>query len=118
MIDRFAYLEIEDRGWEIIPLGMHYRIGNLTRIHGDQLGGTYGAGVFPAREAVEVYASSVLMGHTHSAQSYTRISPVDVEQKWQGFVSPILGTTNAAFMRNRPGCLGEWSDTRRGSVIG
>jgi hypothetical protein len=81
---------------------MHYRIGKLTLIHGDQIGGAYGAGVFPSRKATEVFQSSTLQGHTHSPQSFCRVSPVDQSQKQMGYVSPILGTTNAHFMRNRP----------------
>jgi hypothetical protein len=55
----------------------------------------------PARKAVDVYAGSVLMGHTHSPQSFTRVSPVDVDQKWIGYVCPTMGTVNGHFMRNR-----------------
>jgi predicted phosphodiesterase len=102
VVDRFAYLGLKERGWEIVPLGMHYRIGKLTCIHGDQLGGAYGAGVMPARKAVDVYAGNVLMGHTHSPQAFCKVSPVDQTQKHMGYVSPVLGTTNAHFMRNRP----------------
>ena len=101
-VDRYLDLGLEEKGWNIIPLGMHFKIGKLTCIHGDQIGGAYGAGVMPSRRAVEVYSSSVLQGHTHSPQSFCRVSPVDQAQKHMGYVSPILGGTNAHFMRNRP----------------
>ena len=101
-VDRFADLRLIERGWKIIPLGMHHKIGKLTCVHGDQIGGAYGAGVVPSRKAAEIYATSVLQGHTHSPQSFCRVSPVDQTQKHMGYVSPILGTTNAHFMRNRP----------------
>lgn len=102
VVDRYADLKLAEKGWEIIPLGMHYRIGNLICIHGDQIGGAYGAGAVPARKAVETYSGNVLMGHTHSPQSYTRVSPVDSESKWMGYVAPTMGTVNAHFMRNKP----------------
>jgi ribonuclease HI len=57
-IDRFGDLELADRGWQIVPQGMHYRIGKLTLIHGDQIGGAYGAGVMPSRKTTEIFQSS------------------------------------------------------------
>lgn len=77
-------------------------LAKLTCIHGDQLGSAYGAGSMLSRKAVEVYAGNVLMGHTHSPQSFTRVSPVDVDQKWMGYVCPTMGSVNARFKRNRP----------------
>jgi hypothetical protein len=100
-IDRFKALDLKGRGWKIIPLGLAYHIGKLALIHGDQLSGPYGGGVMPSRKAADVYGN-VLMGHTHSPQSFTKISPVDVEQKQMAYVCPTMGTVNAVFMRNRP----------------
>ena len=71
-------------------------------IRSDQIGCAYGAGVMPSRRATEVFQSSTLQGHTHSPQSFCRVSTVDQRQKQMGYVSPILGTANAHFMRNRP----------------
>ena len=42
------------------------------------------------------------VGQSNSHQSFCRISPVNVAEKRMGYVCPILGTTNAQFMRNRP----------------
>ncbi len=94
VIDRFKSLDLKGRGWKIIPLGLAYHIGKLALIHGDQLGGPYGGGVMPSRKAAEVYGN-VLMGHTHSPQSFTRVSPVDVQDKRMAYVAPTMGTTNA-----------------------
>lgn len=102
VIDRFAALGLKDRGWQIVPLGMSYRLGKLTCIHGDQLSGAWGSSAMPSRKAIEVYGSSVIQGHSHSPQSYCRISPVDQHEQRMGYVCPILGTTNASYMRNRP----------------
>ena len=96
----FADLKLAERGWKIIRNGMHFPIGKLVTIHGDQIGGAYDAGVMPARKATEV--CQALQGHTHSAQSFSQVSPADQKNKQMGFVSPLLGTTNAHFMRNRP----------------
>jgi hypothetical protein len=102
LVDRFSALKLADRGWTIIPLGMEYQLGKLTCVHGEQLSGAYGSTAMPARKAVEVYSGNVIQGHTHSPQSFCRVSPVRIEEKRMGYVSPILGTVNARFMRNKP----------------
>ena len=101
-IDRFAALKLKERGWQIVPLGMSYQLGKLTCIHGDQLSGAYGSAAMPARKAVEVYSSNVIQAHTHSPQSFCKVSPVNLEEKRMGYVCPILGSINAHYMRNRP----------------
>lgn len=100
-IERFKELKLAERGWKVIPLGREYHIGKLCCIHGDGLITGF-APACPAKKAVDVYACSVLMGHCHSPQSFTRVSPVDQEQTWMGYVSAIAGETNAAYQRNRP----------------
>ena len=100
-IERFKELKLAERGWKIVPIGREFRIGKLCCIHGDGLITGF-APACPARKAVDVYACSVLMGHTHSPQSFTRVSPVDAAQTWMGYVSPICGDTNPYYQRNRP----------------
>jgi hypothetical protein len=46
-------------------------------------------------------------GRTVVEQPSTRISPVDVDQKWAGLVAHTIGTVNAHFMRNWPNA---WAD--------
>jgi hypothetical protein len=103
VIDRVSALNLEKKGWEIVPLGHQKRIGELSIIHGEILTGIGNqAGAFPARKAVELYGSNVLGAHTHAPQSFTKISPVDEKKKWMGWISPILGATNPTYLRNRP----------------
>jgi predicted phosphodiesterase len=103
IVDHIKYLSLKSAGWQIIPLNGAYKLGKLTLIHGNQLQGGMGyIGNQPSKKAVEIYATSVLMGHTHSAQSYTRVSPADQHQKWAGYVSPVAGNQNPRFMRNKP----------------
>lgn len=97
MTDRRKNLKLAEKGWQIIDIGHSYRLGKLRVMHGEWLGGQ-----FSAKKAVEVMSSNILVGHTHTAQSFTKIAPVEHTQRWMGWVSPILGATNANFMRNRP----------------
>lgn len=102
VIDHVQRLNLVARGWTIIPLGHSYKLGKLNVIHGETLTGIGNqAGAYPARKAVEMYAGNVLAGHTHSPQTFTKISPVEHRNKWQGIISPTAGEVNPAYLRNR-----------------
>lgn len=103
LIDRPTALGLDRRGWDVIPIGHSTRLGELTVIHGELLTGIGNqAGMYPSRKAVELYGTNVLAGHTHAPQSYSKVSPVDQKKKYMGWIAPILGSTNAAYLRNRP----------------
>jgi hypothetical protein len=103
VIERVDSLRLGERGWKIVPLGHAHKLGELNVIHGEILTGIGNqAGAFPAKKAIEIYASNVLAGHTHAPQSFTKISPVDVKKKYMAWIAPILGATNPSYLRNRP----------------
>lgn len=102
-IGHVRLLQLVERGWTIIPLGHAYKLGKLTCIHGETLTGIGNqGGKFPAEKAVMLYAGNVLAGHTHAAQTFTKVSPVQHTNKWQGHISPIAGNVNPEYLRNRP----------------
>lgn len=102
-IGHVRLLRLVERGWTIIPLGHAYKLGKLNVIHGETLTGIGNqAGMYPSRKAVELYAGNVLAGHTHAPQSFTKVSPVEHTNKWQGYISPIAGAVNPSYLRNRP----------------
>lgn len=103
VIGHVKLLRLEERGWTIIPLGHAFKLGKLNIIHGETLTGVGNqAGKFPAAKATELYDGNVLAGHTHAAQTYTKVSPVDSHAKRQGHISPIAGAINPSYLRNRP----------------
>jgi predicted phosphodiesterase len=103
VVDYKAILQLETRGYKCIPLGHCFKIGKLNVIHGEVLSGIGNqGGIFPSRKAVELYAGNVLAAHTHAMQLFTKISPVEHTQKWQGAVNAIVGKTNPSYLRNRP----------------
>jgi hypothetical protein len=103
IIERPELLKLTERGWTVVPLGHAHKLGELNVIHGEILTGIGNqAGAFPAKKAIEIYASNVLAGHTHAPQSFTKISPVDVKKKYMAWIAPILGATNPSYLRNRP----------------
>lgn len=102
LVDHVRQLRLVKRGWEVIPLGHSYKVGKLTTCHGEILSGIGNQmGTFPAKKAVELYGTSVLAGHTHSPQSFCKISPVEHVQKWMAWIAPIGGKTNPTYLRNR-----------------
>jgi hypothetical protein len=102
-IERPKLLNLVERGWEVVPCGNSYKLGKLTLIHGETLSGVGNqASGYHAKKAVEIYAGSVLYGHMHSPQSYTKVLPHNRTDKWQAVCSPILGATNPGYLRNRP----------------
>lgn len=103
MIDRPTLLQLNAKGWEVIPLGHAKKLGELNVIHGEVLSGIGNqAGAYPSRKAVEVYAGNVLAAHTHAPQSYAKVSPVEQRKKHMGYINAILGATNPSYLRNRP----------------
>jgi hypothetical protein len=103
VVDHVKLLRLKERGWKIIPLGHAYKLGKLTLIHGETLSGIGNqAGMYPSRKAVELYAGNVLAGHTHAPQTFTRVSPVEHTNKWQGHIAPTAGNVNPSYLRNRP----------------
>lgn len=102
-IDRVRELGLVKRGWNVIPLGHAFELGELNVIHGEVLTGIGNqAGMYPSRKAVELYGGNVLAAHTHAAQSFTKISPVNQKRKHMGWISPILGACNPTYLKNRP----------------
>ena len=102
-IDHVRLLRLIEREWIIIPLAHAYKLGKLNVIHGEVLSGIGNqCGLFPAKKAVELYAGNVLAGHTHAPQTYTKVSPVEQSNKWQGWIAPIAGAVNPSYLRNRP----------------
>jgi hypothetical protein len=103
LVDRVHNLKLEEKGWQIVSLGRVFKHGHLSFLHGEWLTGIGNqAGAFPSKKLVEVMAGNAVAGHTHTAQSFTRISPVDQDEKWMGWIAPCACNVNPAYLRNRP----------------
>jgi len=103
LVDHVRILDLKNRGYKIVPLGHAMKIGKLNVCHGEILSGIGNQmGIWPARKAVMLYAGNVLAAHSHAPQMFTQISPVEHEQKWQGYINAILGAVNPSYLRNRP----------------
>lgn len=90
---------LEQRGWEWIPVGGRVDIGKLRFIHGDQLSG---GGMNIAKRAIETHFKSIAFGHFHTKQEYVTHSPVDATSIHVGIAVPALANRAPAYGRNRP----------------
>lgn len=97
MIDLAGYLGLQRRGYQVIQQGGFTRIGKLYVIHGDTVGG----GANAAKKAVEVWGHSVVLGHHHTLQQFTRSSPAHDSERWTGTVLPCLSRTAPGYGRGR-----------------
>lgn len=103
LVDRTQSLELEDRGWEVVPIGHSYKFGKLLFIHGELLTGIGNqGGLYPAKKAVDLYCANVVAGHVHTCQTFVKVSPADHNNKWTGIIAPCACEVNAHYLRNRP----------------
>jgi len=83
--------------YKIIPLNRPYRMNeNLAVIHGAY------TGMYHARQTVEAYMTSILYGHNHTFQTFTKVSPIDNERFYTAMSIGSLCELNPGFMKNRP----------------
>jgi predicted phosphodiesterase len=100
--DRTKNIDEVRRHWKVIENGKAYKLGKLCIIHGDSLANGFNISKFPTERAVLVYGQSVLFGHTHQAQSFSKVSPVEASQKYMAWSSPALCKVNPTYMKNKP----------------
>jgi hypothetical protein len=102
-MERPILLDLEKRGWEVFQLGEAKNLGKLIVVHGEGLTGIGNqASIYHAKRAVESFCTSVLYGHLHTAQSYTKVLPQSAKDKWAAYSSPAACTTNPLYLLNRP----------------
>lgn len=84
--------------WNVIPQGGLYNLGKLTFIHGDTLSG----GEHIAKAAVINYERSIRFGHFHTAQLFTKTSPIDYKNAKTGLACPCLCSKSPKYGEGKP----------------
>jgi UDP-2,3-diacylglucosamine pyrophosphatase LpxH len=97
IVDLKTILNLGNR-WELVEQGGYYNLGKLTFIHGDQLSG----GEHVAKAAVTTYEKSIRFGHFHTAQMFTKTSPIDTKFAKTGVAVPCLCTRSPNYTAGRP----------------
>jgi hypothetical protein len=83
--------------WEWYENGALARIGKLWFAHGDNLRGKH-----VAMAAVEMYQRNIRVGHNHTYQAHTMISPIDVQDLKTGISVPCLANRGPNYGNNAP----------------
>jgi len=81
--------------WVKIPVNKYYKIGKLYFTHGQYTNDAV------AKKTVTAYEKSVIFGHSHGFQVYTKNSPVDQEPH-AAYQCPCACLKNPDYQRNRP----------------
>jgi predicted phosphodiesterase len=82
LLDFPTYLHLATRGWKVFPQGGIFKYGHLNYLHGDVLPGT---GVRACQKALDIYVSSVVFGHGHTAASATKTLPHGKRWRYQAW---------------------------------
>jgi predicted phosphodiesterase len=89
-------LKLEERGWKIIPLNEIWKLGKLWLIHGVYYN------QYHAAKTVITYGHSIIYGHTHDLQEFTKVTPADVEDVHKGKSIGCLSDINPSYKRGFP----------------
>jgi len=92
-------LHLKERGVKFMPENIPYRIGKICWVHGDCFG--QNPGKYHSVKMVQDWGS-VIYGHTHTVQSHTLMSPIDIDDKRIAYNIGCLCNKNPGYMRNRP----------------
>lgn len=89
-------LRLTERKYKIIPENRYYQVGKLYYIHGH-----YFTDMF-TKKTVQTYRRNIMMGHCHTTQLYTMITPLYVGDKQSGKAVPCLCSVNPDYAIGRP----------------
>jgi len=93
-IERF--LNLKERGYEVVPYNEVYRIGKLNVIHG------YYWNKYHAAKTVEVFEGNVVYGHVHNPQMFAKMSPVDKKDYHIATSLPCICNRKPEYKNNSP----------------
>jgi hypothetical protein len=84
--------------WKVIPQGHGVQYHKLYFMHGDTIKG----GEACAKAAVTNYERNIRFGHFHTAQLFTKTSPLDAEVAKTGVAVPCLCSKDVGYMERIP----------------
>lgn len=100
-----SLLALTANGWQTKGLGQVSTIGGkLHFLHGDSIKG----GQFPSKWAVEAYQRSMMFGHFHTQQRWTKHNALDATDIHRGFAVGCLCRRDPGYGRGTPN---KWSQS-------
>lgn len=91
-------LDLSGNGWRVHEQGAVLPQGKLYFMHGD----TVRSSTYPARYAVDTYGRSIVFGHFHTPQSYTKVSALDATDVHTGRSVGCLCRKDPGYGRGAP----------------
>jgi hypothetical protein len=91
-------LALSENDWTVHPQGSVLSLGKLHFMHGD----TVRSSTYPARWAVDTYGRSIVFGHFHTPQSYTKVSALDTNDVHTGRSIGCLCRKDPGYGRGAP----------------
>lgn len=99
LLDFPEYLRLKARGWKVFPQGGMFSYGHANYIHGDVLPGT---GVRACQKALDIYVSSLIFGHGHTAASATKTLPHGAKWRYQAWSMGCVGKLDHHYLKKAP----------------
>ncbi len=95
-----GYYEVENNlkldKFEIVPFGKIYQLGKLRIMHG------FYTAKYHAHKTVADFTRSVMYGHCHTFQTFTKVTPQDVKDFHTGYSVGCLCDMNPDYLDGRP----------------
>jgi hypothetical protein len=95
-IDIIRHLELEERGYNIIPFNEIHNVGKLSVIHG------FYWNKYHAAKTLEAFEGNVAYAHVHNPQMYAKVSPIDRKGYHTATSLPCLCNIKPDYKRNAP----------------
>jgi len=89
-------LRLKERGYHVVSYGNTYQLGKLRVIHGIY------TSLHHAKKTVSAYEKSVVYGHTHDIQKFTKVTPENVRDFHTAESIGCLCSLNPNYAENRP----------------
>jgi hypothetical protein len=96
LIDIERNLNLEERGYKVVPFNGIYKIGKLNVIHG------YYWNKYHAAKTLDAFEGNVVYSHVHNPQMYAKVSPVDARGYHTATSLPCLCNIKPDYHRNAP----------------
>ena len=98
LIEPENYLNLAERGWEIINYGHLKKLGKLYFGHGENIRAQT---KYVAAKAVESYGRNIVLGDKHTAQMFVSIAMADMDPH-VGYVCPTMQRMDPDYTNNSP----------------
>ena len=96
MIDIERHLQLENRGYKIIPFNEIHNVGKLSVIHG------FYWNKYHAAKTLEAFEGNVVYSHVHNPQMYAKVSPIDRKGYHTATSLPCLCNIKPDYHKNAP----------------